>query len=147
MVSQPLGRRRSRLSFYIILIFVSITTVSWLRTTTTYVSVREYTFVRVISVTSFVPADVYSQHDVQASVFPLRLVYRPTLCYFVVYGINFAWFSQNFAFLQFFPIQGLDTRRVCLHKQCTREALCFSNRRYRFSAPDMVQPPCSLYHL
>ncbi len=34
-----LGRRACRLLFYIILIFVSITTVSWLRTTTTYVSV------------------------------------------------------------------------------------------------------------
>ncbi len=39
MVSQPLGRRRSRLLFYIILIFILITAVSWLRTTTTYVSV------------------------------------------------------------------------------------------------------------
>ncbi len=34
-----LGRRPCRLLFYIIMVFVSITTVSWLRTTTTYVSV------------------------------------------------------------------------------------------------------------
>ncbi len=62
MVSQPLGRRLRRFLFYRILIFVLIITASWLRTTTTYVSVYEYTFVRAISVTSFVPADVYSQH-------------------------------------------------------------------------------------
>ncbi len=60
VVSQPLGRRLRRLLFYIILIFVSITTASWLRTTTTYVSVTNI-FVRAIPVTSFVPADVYSQ--------------------------------------------------------------------------------------
>ncbi len=45
------------------LIFVSITTASWLHTTTTYVSVHEYTFVRAISVTFFVPANVYSQQS------------------------------------------------------------------------------------
>ncbi len=48
MVSQPLGRRRSRLLFYIILIFVLITTVSWLRTTTT-------TYVSVTNIRSFEP--------------------------------------------------------------------------------------------
>ncbi len=40
VVSQPLGRRLRPLLFYIILIFVSITTASRLRTTTIYVSVK-----------------------------------------------------------------------------------------------------------
>ncbi len=50
-----------RLLFYIILVFVSITTASWPRTTTTYVSVHEYTFVRAVPAKFIVPADVYSQ--------------------------------------------------------------------------------------
>ncbi len=61
MVSQPLGRRRSRLLFYIILIFVLITTVSWLRTTTTYVSVTNICSFEPYPIMSFVPANVYSQ--------------------------------------------------------------------------------------
>ncbi len=62
MVSQPLGQRCSCLLFYIILIFILITTISWLCTTTTYVSVHQYMYVQAMSIMSFVPADVYSQH-------------------------------------------------------------------------------------
>ncbi|PBK62882.1 hypothetical protein ARMSODRAFT_556541 [Armillaria solidipes] len=75
VVSQPLGRQLCRLLFYLILIFVPITIDSWLRTTTTYVSVHEYTFVRAIPVTFFVPADVYSQHIPQ---YPTNNVHRPS---------------------------------------------------------------------
>ncbi len=61
MVSQPLSRRLRRFLFYLILIFVPIITASWLRTITTYVSVHECMFVRAISVTFFVPADICSR--------------------------------------------------------------------------------------
>ncbi len=47
--------------FLFYLIFVLIITASWLRTTTTYVSVHEYTFVRATTTTSISPADIYSQ--------------------------------------------------------------------------------------
>ncbi len=61
MVSQPLGQRRSCLLFYIILVFILITTVSWLHTTTTYVSVTNIRLFKPYPIMSFVPADVYSQ--------------------------------------------------------------------------------------
>ncbi|KAK0227905.1 hypothetical protein IW262DRAFT_563622 [Armillaria fumosa] len=55
-----------RLLFYLILIFVPIITASWLRTTTTYVFVRQYTFVRAI------PPHV---HHACRRLFPTRSLY------------------------------------------------------------------------
>ena len=68
MVSQPLGWRLRRLLFYLILIFVSIITVTWLCTTTYCVFIPEYTFVQATTTTFISPADVYSQqYVIQAS--------------------------------------------------------------------------------
>ncbi len=95
MVSQPLGRRCSRLLFYIILIFVSITTISWLRTPITYVSVHEYMFIRAISAMSFVPADIYSQQ-----ISPIRLLPIIIFIGFDVFLVcDSAWLLRFISFL------------------------------------------------